>query len=397
MADSVEIRDYGGKVSNALSDMLKIKLKDVRKILNDISLGDYLDLVLAIDEGNVAKVKEVMKNMSNKEGKQTESFLKWISDPLMEKDKKGKTSKRRSFDAATVTRRTGAGPHKKKSTDDEVSGVKRPKGHRGKNIKDYVDVDEAGEKEMDNKLYIGESVTYEGRKAIVRSIDSEKGEVGITREGEKKIIMVNESGIERLNENGVTGITDMPIINSDEVKVKDVTLDRMQQLAGIKKDVIEEKKEEVEEEEKEEVDEDIMDDEVLDPHALGAPPVDASSLVDPMDDLDAAPLPAPVDGIGDVDHSMEDGLGGGMGDEIDPGLYPDFSTDFDPNSIDADKSEAYNSICSSLDQVRALMGEVKLDEFKELVGKVESLSTEVKSLGKSYLGEKKNIRRRAKK
>ena len=397
MADSVEIRDYGGKVSNALSDMLKIKLKDVRKILNDISLGDYLDLVLAIDEGNVAKVKEVMKNMSNKEGKQTESFLKWISDPLMEKDKKGKTSKRRSFDAATVTRRTGAGPHKKKSTDDEVSGVKRPKGHRGKNIKDYVDVDEAGEKEMDNKLYIGESVTYEGRKAIVRSIDSEKGEVGITREGEKKIITVNESGIERLNENGVTGMTDMPIINSDEVKVKDVTLDRMQQLAGIKKDVIEEKKEEVEEEEKEEVDEDIMDDEVLDPNALGAPPVDASSLVDPMDDLDAAPLPAPVDGIGDVDHSMEDGLGGGMGDEIDPGLYPDFSTDFDPNSIDADKSEAYNSICSSLDQVRALMGEVKLDEFKELVGKVESLSTEVKSLGKSYLGEKKNIRKRAKK
>ena len=142
--------------------------------------------------------------------------------------------------------------------------------------------------------------------------------------------------------------------------------DRLRELAGIKENIVEKK-----EESEEEINEDD-----LNVNDLGEPPVDASSLVDPSEPLDPSLSLDPVGPVSDVSD-----------DSLDDLPYPDFSTDLDSESFEEDKSEACNSICCSLDQVRELLGDVKLDEFKDILGKIESLASEVRSLGKSYLGE----------
>ena len=219
--DKIEIKDYGGKVSNALSDMLKIKLKDIHKILNKMSLGNYLNLVLAIDNEDIKTIKDIIKDseMIEEEGV-----------------RKHREPKRRSFDASTVTRRTGSGPHRKKDaknamSDDSIK-MNKERGHRGKNLKNYLDVDESsGElKENKMKLYIGETVSYNNDAAVVRFVDEEKGKIGIRPRGESRILIVNEDSVKRLDEDGVTGTTTIPILaNGDETQdtdypVVDITL-----------------------------------------------------------------------------------------------------------------------------------------------------------------------------
>lgn len=171
-----------------------------------------------------------------------------------------------------------------------------------------------------------ESVMYNGNSVRVKVPNGPNGTIGIIVDG--KLKMVDESEIQRIDE-GVLGFTQVN------------PLFRLRELAGIKEEVENES-------------------------------TDSAGFA--IDD--------------EFDFEDEFGFDTETGD-LDQGpidLPPVLDVPMDGGPV---QSEAYACIEDKINDIRDLLGEVKLSEYRGLVKKLEELTNQVRSMGRDYLGERR--------
>jgi len=249
----------------------------------------------------------------------------------------------------------------------------------------------------------GETVQFEGADCQVQIPTGPNGTVGLLIDG--KVRMVRESEVSRIDE-GVLGMTKVD------------PLYRLKELAGVKSVA---KPELAEDDFSATVDPnmdmdvaDDFDDAELDP--MGAD-LGSDLADDSLGGIDNAPL-----GADDLDTGLETGelsadphslggsdLGGLGSDPVDmdsdfaagepgdmggvPGDIPGLGVGANVPGMMPTDSQAYTEIQDHLNNIQNSLGDVKLSEYRSLLAKLDALSSQIRSMGRDYLGEARRLKK----
>jgi hypothetical protein len=246
--------------------------------------------------------------------------------------------------ASMKLHKTGGGVHKEPSDDD-----KNPLSRKAKHKKKFFE---------EKKFVTGEEVMYNDNEYHVTVPDAPNNTIGLRIDGRTK--MVNKSDVEKIEESvlGMTGIN---------------PLNRLKELAGIRTESNEETSSVLGDSNKSEfANEDYESDE--------------------WHDIDFGDWDAEVDDIEpDVEMNGFDDIGPELPDDMTDKPVVPSAIDLSPvpsltNTVNANSS-AMSQIQTHLNSIQGLLGEVKLSEFRSIIAKLDSLSVQVRSMGRDYLGE----------
>lgn len=362
--EDLEAHDY--VIHQALADMIDLSEEDAKELTNEMDLGDYISLTQALDTEDVDEVREIVsKYMEEMPGldaqdndDETSNSGDSGEDDELDVDFDMKEAKEKSAPKPRDPNAVSAKQRKAGAMDEPWSRKKQgkdkmgSKGHRGK-----LKPKDLGEtKKMTETFDRGEQVLYNRQRATVRYPRGPRGTVGIMVN--ENLHMVKPNEIRKLKE-GVLGMSNMP------------ALKRMSQLAGIKEDEYS----------------------ALEP-VTALPEPAAYDDVDPYADAysddygaDALGDEMGVEPLGDMGMDYADD----MGADYSPANAVDVVSDtgMAPDTGEGDSSPAFSSITQALDTVRNEIGDVRLDEYKPLIQRLQDLQDQVRAMGRDYLGERR--------
>lgn len=262
------------------------------------------------------------------------------------KNKKAPSSAPQNVAKFAAAQRGGAGAHNSKDPARKDPHSRKAK-HKGRfNESDFG---------------IGETVMVGEQEATVKIPHGPSGTIGVVMDGQ--LSMVSADSVSRLDERvlGITTVNPLfrlrelaglapapmapPEVPSEVGAPNDITMGSdIEDLGG------------------------DVDPAATDLDDLGSePPMDAPEMGGVPGDLGAAPVEVPGAMPGDM----------GAGPSLAQGIMA------------PSQSEAFGQIEDHLNGVQAMLGDVKLSEYKSLVKKLEDLAGQVRLMGRDYLGERR--------
>jgi hypothetical protein len=369
-------------ITTALKD-IGVSEEDINFIVGGLSGDDMLNLVLVLNKEELhdsykqawdilkkydiqPKVQETLSLSSDN----LPAFVKWLEEnntsyvlventiqlknlsdgqiktligDVMHEGKDSKKAKKELEDflkknprnpyALSAKMHSGAGTHADSRKPRDTFG--RDAKHK-KNPRDYNE---------DINFIVGDSVIFENQEAVIKIPNGPNGTVGILINDDLR--MVSRVEIEKLDES-IIGFSPMDNIG------------RLKELAGIRKNSPQDISRDI--------DESLGD--------IGFDSYDGIDVDDDMDELESTVSPTIPDGrqMATTSQSSE---------------IPAVSAPTKPIS-----SSAYSQILDHLNNIQNCLSDIRLSEYRSLIQKLEDLSTQVKNMGRDYLGEaaKKNIR-----
>lgn len=300
-------------------------------------------------------IGEIMKN--GKDGKLARQAKRKLDNYM--------SGPKRDANFQAAMQRKNAGVHANQNGSKDVGG--RGAKHK-KDLKRSFDEDRTGSFES------GEKVTFEDHEAIVSIPNGPNGTVGILLNNKLKMVGIGQ--IHKLDES-VLGISTMD------------TIGRLRELAGIRTTPT---SQDVKRDFRSTIDE-AFEDMDADPYGLGAEDEDEMGEIVPVDGIepDPAQIPpsanppvippapaAPVPPAPTAPIAPPNAVGGV--DVIGAPVVPT-------------SSQAYSQILDHLNNIQKSLADIRLSEYRSLLQKLDDLSTQVRNMGRDYLGESRGQRK----